>query len=257
MESLQKIKLKFSFPVANKENKKSVLSLRHLSLLLGGKNTEKREIKLAVEKLMNIKEKKSLYLDPLFKALLLRNRATAEHSLRVALYSLLIADTLGMEKDLVENICIGALFHDIGKIGIPDTILLKKGKIDTLEREVIKYHPIYSYEILGNLPLPIVKNILLKHHERIDGKGYPLGVNYTEIPLYVNLISVCDVFDALTERRPYKEPKTLEEALAILENEAGKAFYPEVVEVATFIFSKVGKIDLQKIEFAYGGRNRW
>ena len=188
------------------------------------------------------------YIEPLLKALSLRDRITGEHSWKVAVYSTLIADTLGIDEELTTNIYVGALFHDIGKIGIPDAILLKKGRINLLERETIKNHPIYGYEILKNFNMPIVKNILLKHHERIDGKGYPLGVNYREIPFYVNIVSICDVFDALTEKRPYRDPMPMEKVLSILEEESGKAFYPEIVDVAVSTFSKVGKIDLWTIE---------
>jgi putative two-component system response regulator len=188
------------------------------------------------------------YIEPLLKALSLRDRITGEHSWKVAVYSTLIADTLGIDEKLTTNIYVGALFHDIGKIGIPDAILLKKGRINLLERETIKNHPIYGYEILKNFNMPVVKNILLKHHERIDGKGYPLGVNYKEIPFYVNIVSVCDVFDALTEKRPYRDQIPLEKVLSILEEESGKAFYPEIVEVAVSTFSNVGKIDFWTVE---------
>jgi len=250
METLQKVKLKLRVVSPEEEERKTPISLQYLKLALKRKNEKENRLHRALRLAIHIKKNVSLffYLEPLLKALLLRDRTTGEHSWKVAVYSILIADALGIDEELTTNIYVGALFHDIGKIGIPDAILLKKEKIDLLEKETIKNHPVYGYEILKNFNLPIVKNILLKHHERIDGKGYPLGVNYREIPFYVNIVSICDVFDALTERRPYRNPMPLEKVLSILEEESGKAFYPEIVEVAVSTFSNVGKVDFWTIE---------
>jgi putative two-component system response regulator len=250
METLQKVKLKLRVVSPEEEERKTPISLQYLKLALKRENEKENRLHRALRLAIHIKKNVSLffYLEPLLKALSLRDRTTGEHSWKVAVYSILIADTLGIDEELTTNIYVGALFHDIGKIGIPDAILLKKGKIDLLERETIKNHPVYGYEILKNFNLPIVKNILLKHHERIDGKGYPLGVNHREIPFYVNIVSICDVFDALTERRPYRDPMPLEKVLSILEEESGKAFYPEIVEVAVSTFSNVGKVDFWTVE---------
>lgn len=250
MEALQKVKLKLRVVTQEEEEKRIPISLQYLRLTIAGENEREKKLRNALKLAARIKKNVSFffYIEPLLKALSLRDRITGEHSWKVAVYSTLIADTLGIDEELTTNIYVGALFHDIGKIGIPDAILLKKGRINLLERETIKNHPIYGYEILKNFNMPIVKNILLKHHERIDGKGYPLGVNYREIPFYVNIVSICDVFDALTEKRPYRDPMPMEKVLSILEEESGKAFYPEIVDVAVSTFSKVGKIDLWTIE---------
>ena len=250
MEALQKVKLKLRVVTQEEEEKRIPISLQYLRLTIAGENEREKKLRNALKLAARIKKNVSFffYIEPLLKALSLRDRITGEHSWKVAVYSTLIADTLGIDEELTTNIYVGALFHDIGKIGIPDAILLKKGRINLLERETIKNHPIYGYEILKNFNLPIVKNILLKHHERIDGKGYPLGVNYREIPFYVNIVSICDVFDALTEKRPYRDSIPLEKVLSILEEESGKAFYPEIVDVAVSTFSKVGKIDFWTIE---------
>ena len=250
MEALQKVKLKLRVVTQEEEEKRIPISLQYLRLTIAGENEREKKLRNALKLAARIKKNVSFffYIEPLLKALSLRDRITGEHSWKVAVYSTLIADTLGIDEELTTNIYVGALFHDIGKIGIPDAILLKKGRINLLERETIKNHPIYGYEILKNFNLPIVKNILLKHHERIDGKGYPLGVNYREIPFYVNIVSICDVFDALTEKRPYRDPMPMEKVLSILEEESGKAFYPEIVDVAVSTFSKVGKIDFWTIE---------
>lgn len=250
MEALQKVKLKLRVVTQEEEEKRIPISLQYLRLTIAGENEREKKLRNALKLAARIKKNVSFffYIEPLLKALSLRDRITGEHSWKVAVYSTLIADTLGIDEELTTNIYVGALFHDIGKIGIPDAILLKKGRINLLERETIKNHPIYGYEILKNFNMPIVKNILLKHHERIDGKGYPLGVNYREIPFYVNIVSICDVFDALTEKRPYRDPMPMEKVLSILEEESGKAFYPEIVDVAVSTFSKVGKIDFWTIE---------
>ena len=250
MEALQKVKLKLRVVTQEEEEKRIPISLQYLRLTIAGENEREKKLRNALKLAARIKKNVSFffYIEPLLKALSLRDRITGEHSWKVAVYSTLIADTLGIDEELTTNIYVGALFHDIGKIGIPDAILLKKGRINLLERETIKNHPIYGYEILKNFNMPIVKNILLKHHERIDGKGYPLGVNHREIPFYVNIVSICDVFDALTEKRPYRDSIPLEKVLSILEEESGKAFYPEIVDVAVSTFSKVGKIDFWTIE---------
>jgi putative nucleotidyltransferase with HDIG domain len=249
MNTLQKVRLKLRV-ISSEEEGKTPVSLQYLRLALAGENEREKKLRSALKLVIHIKKNVSLffYLEPLLKALSLRDRTTGEHSWKVAIYSILIADTLGVDEELIKNIYIGALLHDIGKIGIPDAILLKRGRIDLLERETIKNHPVYGYEILKNFDMPVVKNILLKHHERVDGKGYPLGVNHKEIPFYVNIVSICDVFDALTEKRPYRDSIPLEKVLSILEEESGKAFYPEIVDVAVSTFSKVGKIDFWTIE---------
>ena len=94
--------------------------------------------------------------------------------------------------------------------------------------------------------LPYVLNIILRHHERLDGKGYPFGVSHKEIPVYVNIVSVADVFDAITTERPYKRALSLEEALSIIEREKGKAFYPEVVDIASRVLENIGILDIGK-----------
>jgi putative nucleotidyltransferase with HDIG domain len=248
MNTLQKVKLKLR--IVLEEGKKEPINSYYFHSSFTEENEKEKKLRRALRLAIHVKKNFPffIYLEPLLKALFLKDRKAGEHSWKVAVYSILIADTLRVDKELTTNIYIGALFHDIGKIGIPDKILFKKEKVDKLEKEIIKNHPVYAYEIFKNFDLPIVKNILLKHHERIDGKGYPLGVNYREIPFYVNIVSVCDVFDALTERRPYREPIPLEEALAILEKESGRAFYPEIVSIAVSTFNEIGKIDFWTIE---------
>ncbi|GAB6077301.1 HD-GYP domain-containing protein [Desulfurobacterium crinifex] len=178
----------------------------------------------------------------LLKALSLRDSYTEGHSRRVAIYSYLIGKELGFEREKLSRIYAAAFLHDIGKIGIPDAILLKPYSLTSLERKLIERHPLLGYELLKDYDFPVILDIVLKHHERLDGKGYPLGIK--DIPFSVNIVSVADVFDALTTDRPYRKALSLEETLSIIEKDSGKAFYPEVAEAGIKILQKVGVLDI-------------
>jgi len=174
----------------------------------------------------------------LLKSLSLRDSYTEGHSRRVAIYSYLIGKELGFEREKLSRIYAAAFLQ----IGIPDAILLKPYSLTSLERKFMEKHPLLGYELLKDYDLPVVLDIVLKHHERLDGKGYPLGIK--DIPLSVNVVSVADVFDALTTDRPYREALSLEKTLSIIEKDTGKAFYPEVVEAGIKILQKVGVLDI-------------
>lgn len=180
----------------------------------------------------------------LLKALSIRDSYTEGHSRRVALYSYLIAKEMGFDEDTLSRLYVGAFLHDIGKIGIPDAILLKPTRLTPIERKLVEKHPILGYELLKDFKFPLVLSIVLKHHERIDGKGYPLGVDQREIPITVNIVGLADVFDALTSERPYRKALPLEEVIHILESDSGKAFYPEVVEVGVKVLRRIGVLDI-------------
>lgn len=183
-------------------------------------------------------------LNILLKALSIRDSYTEGHSRRVAIYSYLIGKELGLDREKLSKIYIGAFLHDIGKIGIPDAILLKPTPLTSTERKLVERHPILGYELLKEYDFPFILNIVLKHHERLDGKGYPLGIDYRKIPFTVSIVSVADVFDALTTDRPYRKALSLEETLSIIERDSGKAFYPEVVEAGIKVIKKVGVLDI-------------
>ena len=178
----------------------------------------------------------------LLKALSIRDSYTDGHSRRVAIYSYLIGKKLGFGREKLSRIYAAAFLHDIGKIGIPDAILLKPYSLTSLERKLVEEHPILGYELLRSYNFPVVLDVVLKHHERLDGKGYPLGIR--DILLTVNIVSIADVFDALTTDRPYRKALFLEEALSIIEKDNGKAFYPEVVEAGIKVLEKVGVLDV-------------
>jgi HD superfamily phosphodiesterase len=162
-----------------------------------------------------------------------RDRTTYNHLIRMSLYSYLIAKEMGFDEEWCEKLKLAAPMHDIGKLGIKDTILLKPAKLTDEEFEEMKKHTIYGYEILKDSTIDILKmasNIALCHHEKYDGTGYPRGLKGEEIPIEARIVAVADVFDALTSRRPYKEPYEIDRAVEIIEKDSGKHFDPKVVQ---------------------------
>ncbi|MCX7729995.1 MAG: HD-GYP domain-containing protein [Candidatus Caldatribacterium sp.] len=157
---------------------------------------------------------------------------TRGHSARVAKLALRIADHLrlsGKQKEIVEY---AAILHDVGKIGITDVILSKPGRLSPEEYRVVQEHPLIGYRIVKDVNfLHQVAEVILSHHERCNGRGYPHGKCKEEIPLEARIVAVADVFDALTSERPYRRAYTVEEALTIMENEEEGHFDPEVLAV--------------------------
>jgi PAS domain S-box-containing protein len=165
------------------------------------------------------------------KAMDLRDRETEGHSERVTEVALKLADRLGISGEAMEHIHRGALLHDIGKLGVPDSILLKPGPLTVEERAVIENHPILAYKLLA--PIEYLKSALdipHYHHEKWDGTGYPDKLKGEQIPLAARIFSVSDVWDALTNERPYRGAWPKEKALRYIFQESGKSFDPQVVE---------------------------
>jgi putative nucleotidyltransferase with HDIG domain len=155
---------------------------------------------------------------------------TGGHTERVAGIAVELARELGLANGELEAIEIGALLHDIGKIGVPEQILRKPGPLDEAEWEVIRTHPLVSDHILSELDLhPFVRECARSSHERIDGQGYPDGLAGDEIPLSARIVFVADAFDALTSRRPYRPARPVVAALAEIEANTGTQFCPRVV----------------------------
>lgn len=162
-----------------------------------------------------------------------RDNDTGEHTLRVAKYSRIIADQLGLPARLCRDIYLAAPLHDVGKVAIPDNILLKPGKLTDEEMAVIRTHATIGERILADSSCELIRlgaQIAAGHHERWDGAGYPNGLKADEIPVAARVVAVADVFDALTTRRPYKEPMPLEVARNYLAENAGRQFDPACVE---------------------------
>lgn len=178
------------------------------------------------------------------KALELRDEETQGHTQRVTELTIKLARLMGIDEEKIIDIRRGALLHDIGKIGVPDGILLKPGPLNKEERKIIEKHPVFAREMLKKIEfLYTAMDIPSFHHERWDGKGYPTGLVGQEIPIAARIFAVIDVWDALTSDRPYRKAMAYEKAFALIENDSGTHFDPEVVAV----FSKM-------IEKSLGGK---
>jgi two-component system response regulator RpfG len=177
-----------------------------------------------------------------------RDEETGNHIVRMAKYSRLIAEGLSLEEERCDLIEVAAPMHDIGKIGIPDHILQKPGRLNADEIRIMKTHPLIGFQILQNSPskyLSMGAEIALSHHEKFDGSGYPHGAKSDEIPLEARIVAVADVFDALTSRRPYKISWSNEAGLAYLTTNRGKHFDPDCVNAFAAQFSKASLIQQQ------------
>ncbi|MDI9636845.1 HD domain-containing phosphohydrolase [Kamptonema cortianum] len=156
---------------------------------------------------------------------------TSEHSTRVKNYAIALAEHLGFSQAEITTLSRGALLHDIGKLGVPTGILEKPGKLDEVEFERIRCHPRLGQEILDQIPgFDHLAEIASAHHERLDGKGYWQGLSGDSLNLSVRIVTVCDVFDALTAKRPYREALPLEKVWGIMDSEAGVAFDHDCLE---------------------------
>ena len=173
-------------------------------------------------------------IQKLAKAAEFRDNETAQHTVRVGEYCGIMARGMGLAEDYCERIRAAAPLHDVGKIGIPDSILLKPGRLTPEEFEIIKTHSEIGYRILGD-SLSEVLNlggiISLTHHEKFNGKGYPNGLAGEAIPLVGRIAAICDVFDALTSKRVYKAALSVEEAMTIIKEERGQHFDPALVDL--------------------------
>lgn len=164
-------------------------------------------------------------------ALEAKDRFTQGHSERVSRLAAETAMHMGFPVQKCEEVRLAGLFHDIGKIGISDDILLKPGALTEEEYREVRLHPVYSHRILEPLgAFSAIKDAVLYHHENWDGSGYPAGISGTEIPIFASIIHVVDAFDAMTSRRSYREPMRASEALQELRNHKGTSFHPEVVD---------------------------
>lgn len=187
-------------------------------------------------------------LKSLGSAIALRDSDTDAHNYRVTLYAVRLAEKLGISNDAIESLIVGAYMHDVGKIGIPDQILLKPGKLTDAEFSVMKTHVTLGENVIrGSSRLSTAKDIVLHHHEKFDGSGYPYGLAGTDIPLAARLFAIVDVFDALTSERPYKKSFSLEEAVKVLEDGRGRHFDAEMLDaflaIVPELYEEIGKAD--------------
>ena len=191
-----------------------------------------------VERMENVVLYEGLYenilstLDSMAKILDARDPHTSRHSTRVTELSMRIGKTLGLSDEDLDVLKVSASLHDIGKVGVPDKILLKKGKLTVEEMDIIKRHPDIGFDILSSI-IPMKKDaeIIRHHHERYDGKGYPMGLKGEDIPFLSRIITLADAFDAMTSDRPYRKALPYSVALQEIKRCRGTQFDPGIVDV--------------------------
>ncbi|WP_339901191.1 two-component system response regulator [Paraglaciecola polaris] len=161
-----------------------------------------------------------------------KDNETGTHILRMSHYSKVMALAYGLSENAADNLLHAAPMHDIGKIGIPDSIMLKPDKLTAEEFAIMQKHPEIGAEILGDSDsdlIELAKTVALTHHEKWDGSGYPKGLKGAEIPLEGRIVAVADVFDALTSKRPYKDAWSVDKAVDLIKSQSGIHFDPELV----------------------------
>jgi HD-GYP domain-containing protein (c-di-GMP phosphodiesterase class II) len=171
-----------------------------------------------------------------------RDEETAEHVERMSRTCVLIARKIGFSPSECTNLMIASAMHDIGKIGVPDAVLLKPGPLNAQERAMIERHPEIGHQILSRLRNPVMQlaaTIALTHHERVDGRGYPRRLRGEQIPLPGRIAAVADVFDALTHDRVYRAALTIDEALQIMRHGRGTQFDAQLLDAFEAVRPKV------------------
>jgi HD-GYP domain-containing protein (c-di-GMP phosphodiesterase class II) len=179
----------------------------------------------------------------------LKDLNTGVHSTRLAEWGLRVGQELSLSEGTLQNLEVAALLHDIGKVGIPDSILRKPGKLDHEEYALMKKHPEYGWAVLRMLPgFENAALDILHHHESMDGKGYPAGLKDCEIPIVSRIVCVIDAFDAMVSSRPYRKGLPFEEAVRRLVESSGTQFDPMVVQN----FIPIAQADMQDVFAAAG-----
>lgn len=194
------------------------------------------------------REIKDSYAEMIFRFALaaeLKDESTGIHLVRMADYCAEIARSYGLPKKDQQLLRYASPMHDIGKLVIPDAIIKKKGGLTPAEREIMKKHTIFGADIFSGARSPLLRaaaTISLTHHERFDGTGYPGGLRGKQIPLYGRIVGLADMFEALVEKRPYKDAYPFELAVDIIAGESGKHFDPALVSSFLRIKSRIKQI---------------
>ena len=215
---------------------RNLLETRFLYQSLRNQNSE-LELKVA-ERTQELEQSQLEVLERLAAAVEFRDDDTGEHTKRVGLVSAMLADAIGLPVGTVQLIGRGAPLHDIGKVGIPDNILLKAGPLTTEEFEIMKAHTVIGARMLANGRSELVRvsqRIALSHHEWWDGTGYPHRTSGQRIPLEARIVAVADFLDALTHDRPYRRAWSIDETLAEIGRRSGSHFDPRIAEALTLI----------------------
>jgi putative two-component system response regulator len=210
---------------------------------------QKRTLETLVrERTKELDETRLEIIRRLGKAAEYRDNETGMHVIRMSKYSQLIALDIGLDETQAELILNASPMHDIGKIGIPDNILLKPGKLTDEEFDIMKKHCEYGVKIMGEHSSEILKlasEVAISHHEKWNGRGYPNNLKGNDITLVGRIAAVADVFDALTSERPYKKAWTVEDAAALIKKESGEQFEPRIVKAFFNVLPEILKIKEQ------------
>ncbi|WP_371188789.1 HD domain-containing phosphohydrolase [Thalassotalea maritima] len=177
-----------------------------------------------------------------------KDNETGMHVVRMSFYTKMLADKIGANPEWSALLFDAAPMHDIGKIGIADAILQKPGRLDSDERQEMQQHVEYGADILGNNDSPLLslaREVCLYHHEKFDGSGYPHGAKGQDIPLSARIVTIADVFDALTSKRPYKEAWSFEQAMQYLHEQSGQIFDPDLVTAFATCEQHIRQVMLQ------------
>ena len=197
------------------------------------------EIEVYKQKLPSKQKSKNKFIESIQHALEQKSIDTKEHTNRVVKYAKRLAKKMNLDSEFTNDLILISTLHDIGKIGIPNNILSKPGKLDDIEFEVIKTHTEKGYRIAkSNYEIYHVAKSILSHHERWDGKGYPLGLKGEEIPYLARIVSILDSYDAMTSDRPYKEKMSNKKACEEIKRCSGTQFDPSLVEIFLEEFEK-------------------
>jgi putative two-component system response regulator len=208
-----------------------------------------------VKRTEELEEARFEILERLARAAEFRDDDTGQHTHRVGFLAGQLAEAMALPADEVELIRRAAPLHDLGKIGVPDAVLLKQGRLNPAEYEVMKRHTVIGGSILSGSAVPLLamgREIAISHHERWDGDGYPFGARAKGIPVSGRIVAVADVFDALTHGRPYKSAWSVDEASAEIAREKGGQFDPDVVEA----FLTIGRNGVLE-EALHAARSDW
>jgi len=247
--------------LANLQSKKYAIDLAKIykstkgqkeELGLANKQLKKyaQDLRKTISTLQTVnKELQDAYYDTIHRLVLAveyKDKFTGSHIMRMSRYSALLAKKIGLPIQDVLNIFYAAPMHDVGKIGIPDTIISKPSKLTSDEFDIIKKHTVIGAEILDNSKsniLMIARQIALSHHEKWNGGGYPHGLNKDAIPLSARIVALADTFDVLISKRSYKEPFPVSIALEIIKSAREKHFDPDVVDVFEKNLEEIMKVN--------------
>jgi len=235
---------------------KSLLKVKAYNDLMGNYRRDLEfEVTRRTEELKQASDRlKTASLDTIYRLSIAsdyKDGDTGAHIKRMSRYCAAIARRMGLDEKTISDILYAAPMHDLGKIGIPDKILSKPGKLDPVERDIMKLHTVIGAKILSDSDAELLKLggiIALSHHEKWDGSGYPNGLKGKAIPIEGRIAAIADVFDALTSRRPYKEPFSQEKSLVIIKRWRESYFDPDVVDAFVAITEEILTIKAQYTE---------